>query len=35
MIAYCQEENERAVDILEKKILSREQEEERQGLSVK
>lgn len=35
MIAYCQQENERAVDILEKKILSREQEEERQGLSVK
>lgn len=28
MIAYCQQENERAVDILEKKILSREQEEQ-------
>lgn len=27
MIAYCQQENERAVDILEKKILSRVQEE--------
>ena len=28
MIAYCQQENERAVDILEKKILSRAQEEQ-------
>lgn len=28
MIAYCQQENERAVDILEKKILSRAEEEQ-------